>query len=462
MNTTLKTKKSNLRDFTQGPILVPMLRFAFPLLLANLMMIMLNTVDMVVVGQVEGEVGSSAISIGGQVATFINVFINGFSAAGQIIISRLVGAKERNKISRFIATMMGFLFVAAIAFMAVFIPLNKTVLELLNTPEETFSAAYSYSIICLIGIIPIFAYHAISSVVRGMGDSKHPFLFIFIACGLNIVLDILFVAVFRWGVAGAAIATVIAQLVSVLFSIGFLYIKRAEFELTLRFRDFIFWDKEALSEFLRLGIPLAIKNSAIQISAMIVNSFTNDFGVSVSAFSGIRSNIATTTGLLLGAITNAGTMFIAQSLAAGEFKRVKKVMLRVGSISVSLSLLFSVLILCFPMQIFGIFTSESAVLAIVASYLPIAVLGFLEQGVASVTAALMNGSGNKTINLVVALLDAIVARISLAYIFGVMLDWGYLGFWLGSSLAGIVPILVGVVFFVTGIWKRSAKIKKAA
>ncbi len=189
------------------------------------MMVLLNTVDMIAVGQELGENGTSAVSIGGSVAMFINAFINGFCAAAQVIIARLVGSGEKHRISRFVSTICGFLFVAGIAVMCIMIPPTDAMLRLLNTPPEAYGGARGYSLICLFGVIPIFAYHVISLVVRGMGDSKHPFIFIAIACGLNIALDILFVSVFKWGVEGAAIATVLAQFVSVVFSILLLIIK---------------------------------------------------------------------------------------------------------------------------------------------------------------------------------------------------------------------------------------------
>jgi putative MATE family efflux protein len=286
-----------------------------------------------------------------------------------------------------------------------------------------------------------------------MGDSKHPFLFIFTACGLNIVLDIVFVLGFNMGVGGAALATVIAQLVSVIFSIILLVKKRKDFELNIKLSDFFKWDKENLSKFLKLAIPMAINNSAIQIAGMVISSLTNDFGVSVSAFAGIRSNIAITVDLMLGAIATSGAMLIGQNIAANKIKRVNGTLLRVGIITLSSSLALIIAFLIFPIQLFGIFTKEEGVLEIVYSYLPILVFSFVNAGIRPITRALIDGSGNKQINLITALLDAIVARIGFALIFGVWLGWGYLGFWFGATLAEVVPIIIGIVFYFTGKWK---------
>ena len=450
------TARTEIRDFTDGRILGHLIRFGIPILLGNLMMILLNTVDMIVVGQVLGEAGSSAISVGGSVSTLVNVLVNGFAAAAEIQLSHLIGRGERDRISRYIAGVSGFLLMCAVGLMLLLIPLNGTVLRLLNTPKEAYSAAYSYSLICLVGIPPIFAYHVISAFLRGMGDSRHPLFFISLACGLNILLDVLFVAVLGMGVAGAAIATVIAQLVSVIFSLCLLVRRRADFGLSFSLRALFRLDRAVVGDYLRLAVPLAIKNAAIQLSAMLVASFTNDFGVTVSAFSGIRNTIATTAGLVMNCMGSAGSVILGQNLAAGQLGRVRRTMLNVGFVTVGIGIFLSLAFCLFPMQLFGIFTSEEAVLALAVPYLPIAVLSFLCSGLRQVTRILIDGSGNRRINLYIALLDAIVARVGFALLFGIALDLGYMGFWLGSTLAGYVPILIGVVFYLSGAWKRTA------
>lgn len=455
------TAREEIKDFTNGGIMGHLVRFGTPILLGNLMMILLNTVDMIVVGQVLGEGGSSAISIGGSITTFLNVFINGFSAAAQIQLAHLIGRGQRERVSRFIATVSGLVLACGAVLMLLLIPLNSTILRLLNTPAEAYDAAYSYSLICLIGIIPIFAYHIISSFLRGMGDSRHPLIFITVACGLNILLDVLFVAVFGMGVAGAAAATVIAQLVSVVFSLGLMYRRRADFGISFGIGDLFRPDRAVVSEYLRLAIPFALKNSAIQVAAMVVASFTNDYGVTVSAFSGIVATVSTTANLVMNCMGSAGSVILGQNLAAGHYGRVKRTMLSVGAVTLGLGALLSLAFCLFPRTLFGIFTSEEAVLALAVPYLPIAVLGFIGSGLRPVTRVLIDGSGNSHINIYIAILDAIVARIGLAFLFGIFLDMGYMGFWLGSTLAEYVPILIGIVFYLSGAWRRGAGAKSA-
>lgn len=447
--------QTEIRDFTKGNLSTQLLKFAIPVLLSHLMMVLLNTVDMIVVGQRLGEAGTSAVSIGGSVAMFLNAFIGGFSSAAQVIIAMLIGGGEKRRISRFVSTICGFIFLCAIASMCIMIPLTDAMLNLLNTPSEAYLGAYEYSRICLFGIIPIFAYHIISAIVRGMGNSKYPLIFITIACGLNIVLDIIFVLALDMGVGGAALATVIAQLVSVVLSVIMLIVKRKSFELSIKMRDFVFWDKRELGKFVKLAIPMAISNSAIQIAGMVINSLTNSFGVSVSAFAGIRSNIATTVDLILGSVSAAGAMIIGQNIACGNLKRVKGVLIRVGAITLSVALLLALMFLIFPLQLFGIFTAEKEVLKIVPSYLPILMLSFVSAGIRPVTTSIINGSGNKRINLIIALFDATISRIGFALLFGIWLKGGYMGLWFGVTIAELVPIIIGIIFYFSGVWKKT-------
>ena len=453
-------KETEIKDFTEGNLTSHLVRFAIPVLLSHLMMVLLNTVDMIVVGQRLGEVGTSSVSIGGSVAMFLNAFIGGFSSAAQVIIATMIGAGKHKQISKFISTVCGFIFVIAIISMLLMIPLTDFMLDLLNTPSDAYDGAYEYALICLFGIVPIYFYHIISAIFRGLGDSKHPLIFISVACSLNIVLDIIFVLWLDMGVGGAAIATVIAQLVSVILSIIVLAKKREAFGLTIKIKDFFKWDKKELSRFIKLAIPMAINNSAIQIAGMVINSMINDFGVTVSAFAGIRANITTTIDLILGSVATAGAMIIGQNIAAEKLKRVNGTLIRVAIISLSISAVLIILFLVCPVSIFGIFTKEQAVLELVQPYLPILIFSLINAGIRPVTRALIDGSGNKRINLVVALLDAIVARIGFAVLFGILLKQGYLGLWFGTTLAELVPILIGVVFYFVLVWKNIHKDSK--
>ncbi len=451
-------EKSHIKDFTQGNITNQLVKFAWPLLLSNILQVVYNMVDMVVVGNVIGEAGTSAVTVGGDVTNLLTFVGIGFASAGQILIARYIGARERDKIGRFVGTMSGFLFVCAVIISIFGIIFRKELLFLMNTPIEAFEGALSYSTICISGLVFIYGYNIVSAILRGMGDSKHPLIFIGISAFMNVVLDVLLVP--KWGAGGAALATVVSQATSFLLCVGFLVKKRSQFELNINKRDFIYWDKNMLLAFVKLGTPMAIKFASVQVSKLFVNSWINSYGIAVSAFAGIANKIASVVNLFSNAMNTAGSTMVGQNIVAGEFQRVKLILKNVFAITFSISFVCAVFMCIFPEEIFGWFVKEGSegVIDLAQEYVPIALLMFLASSLRSTMNALINGSGNTTINFITAILDGIVLRIGLAVLFGIALDMKHFGFWLGDALAGFTPFWLGVIFYFTGKWKKNAKV----
>ncbi len=447
---------SHIKDFTKGNITSQLIVFAWPLLLSNILQVVYSMVDMIVVGNVMGEVGVSAVSVGGDVTNLLTFVGMGFASAGQILIARYIGAKQRDKIGRFVGTMSAFLFICAILVSVLGLVFQENLLTLMNTPDEAREGATAYSTICMTGLIFIYGYNVVSAILRGMGDSKHPLIFIGIAAVINVFIDILFVE--KMGAGGAALATVISQAISFICCVVFLIIKRKQFELNLSPRDFIVWDKEMLSAFVKLGSPMAIKFASVQVSKLFVNAWINDYGVAVSAFSGIANKLASVVNLFSNAMNTAGSTMVGQNIVAGEFKRVNKILKDVLLITLVIVTVFSVIIIFFPEEVFGLFANESSEESLKLSneYVPIAILMFFASSLRSVMNALINGSGNTTINFVTAILDGIVLRIGLAVLLGLVFDMGYFGFWLGDAIAGYTPFFIGLIFYLSGSWKKSA------
>jgi len=272
-----------------------------------------------------------------------------------------------------------------------------------------------------------------------------------------LVLDILFVIVWRFGAGGAALATVISQGVSFVLCTLFLIKRKKEFSLDTKIKDFFSWDKEMLSDLIKLGLPMAIKSASIHISKLFVNSWINSYGIAVSAFAGIANKLSSISNLVSNAMNTSGSTMVSQNIAAGKYDRVKKVMLSIAAISLSTATLISAVILIFPKYVFGIFTTDAAVLEIMWLYLPIAVLLFYGSAMRSIMNALLNGSGNYKINFVTAILDGIIMRIGLAVLFGLVLNLKHYGFWLGDALAGFTPFVIGVFFYFSGVWKKDER-----
>jgi len=318
--------RSQIKDFTHGNVTRQLIMFALPLFLSNLLQIVYNVVDMMVVGKMLGQTGTSAVSVGGDVSHLLTFVAMGFSNAGQVIIARFVGSGERQKIGRFIGTMGGFLFVCSMVLSVIGFAFQDKLLLLMNTPSESYKGAAAYSTICMSGLVFIYGYNIVSAILRGMGDSKHPFIFISIAAVLNVLLDLIFVVGFDMGAGGAALATVISQAISFLSCVVFL-IKRAEqFELNISISEFVRWDKGMLSSLLKLGTPMAIKTASIQVSKLFVNSWINSYGVEISAFAGIANKVSSIANLISTAMNTAGSTMVGQNIAAGEYGRVRKIL----------------------------------------------------------------------------------------------------------------------------------------
>ena len=414
-------------------------------------------IDMMIVGNVLGKSGLSAVSVGGDVSNFLTFVAMGFSNAGQVLIARYIGALERHKLGKFVGTMSSFLISCAVFLSVVGLLFQKEILQVMNTPPEALEGALHYSGVCMAGLVFIYGYNIVSAILRGMGDSKHPFIFISMAAVINLILDIVFVMGFGMGPGGAALATVISQAISFLTCAVFLTKNRQKFELNIGMREFLHWDKEMLSSLIKLGAPMAIKSASVQVTKLFVNSWINSYGVAVSAFAGIANKVASIANLISTAMNTAGSTMVGQNLAAKEYERVKKILKQLAILTLSVSTLMSVTVCLFPNEIFGIFTSESDVLVIAGGYVPIAVLVFYGSALRAVMNALINGSGNYKINFATAILDAIVLRIGLALLFGLALGMEHYGFWLGDALAGFTPFWIGLIFYFSGGWKKTGK-----
>ncbi|MBQ6898522.1 MAG: MATE family efflux transporter [Clostridia bacterium] len=448
--------KSRIKDFTEGRIPTQLIVFSAPLFLSNLMQVIYNMADMFIVGQVHGKVGISAVSVGGDLCNLLTFIAIGFSNAGQVLVAKYIGAGQKDKLGRFMGTMCTFLLSGALVISVISIIFQDALLKFMQTPDSAYTDAAEYSLICMIGLVFIYGYNMVSAVLRGMGDSKHPFIFVSLAAVMNIVLDIVFVVYADFGAKGAALATVISQGTSFLMCAGFLFIKRREFELSVTLRDFLVPEKEMLVSLVKLGIPMAIKMASVQISKLFVNSQINAYGVEVSAFSGIANKISSISNLISAAMNTAGSTMVGQNIAAGKEERVKKILKTLAAITLSVSTLISCIFLFFQNEIIGFFADgDESVVAVGEHFFLIAVLLFYASAMRAIMNALLNGSGNTKVNFATAIFDGIIMRFGLAILFGMVLNMEYYGFWLGDALAGFTPFVIGVVFYVTGSWKKN-------
>jgi putative MATE family efflux protein len=448
-----KSSDTLIRDLTQGSVTRLLLIFAFPLLCSNLLQTFYNMVDMIVIGQFVGREGLSAVSIGGDVLHFLTFLVMGFSNAGQVILSQYIGAGNRDRIRGTIGTMFTVTLISAVVLTIVCYFGLDAFLHAMNTPEECFDYARQYGMTCVLGLVFIYGYNLVSAILRGMGDSKHPFIFIAVATVVNLVLDLVFVAGLGMGPFGAALATVIGQGVSFLWALYYLYRHKEAFGFDFKPASFK-PDPEVLPKLIKLGLPMILQSAAINFSMLFVNSYINSYGVVASAVTGVGNKLGSITSVVTNALSTAGSSMVGQNLGAGKYHRVPKIIGVSMVIDLAFAALLSFLTICFPRTIFGLFNSDPQVLDMAMTYIPVAVLLYVGFAMRSPFFALINGSGNAKLNLIVGLLDGVICRVGLAMLMGLALDMGIMGFWLGNAFAGYMPFLIGGAYFLTGKWKR--------
>ena len=452
--------KELIRDLTVGSVPKTMLRFAMPLFLSGLLQMVYNMVDMIVVGQIVGTAGLSAVSIGGEMMMLITFIAMGFSNAGQILISRYVGEKRHDRIGEMVSTLFTLLLSIAVVIMVVFLFTYQNIMAWLNTPDSIWEYTRQYVITCIYGTVFIYGYNLVSAILRGMGDSRHPFLFIAIASVLNVILDLLFVGPMGMGPQGAALATVIGQAVSFIFALTLLYRHREQIHFDFKPSHFRI-SRNVIKPLLSLGIPMVIQSAAITFSMLFVNSYINKYGEVYIAVTGIARKLENMISIVSQAISAAGGAMISQALGAKKTERVPKVFFHALWIVAIPSAIFALITLVKPEWLFGIFTQDPAVLQTVLNeYITVAMIQYLGCTLRPPSFALINGSGNSRMNLAVALMDGVACRIGLSLLLGVVLGWGISGFWYGNAISGTIPFVVGFSFLLSGRWRPKEDRKK--
>ena len=442
-----------INEMTSGPVVSQLFAFALPLFISNALQAIYNLVDMVVVGNYIGPAGMSAVSIGGDILHLLTFVAMGFSSAGQVIIAREVGTGEREEIKKTIGTMFTFLTIASLAIAAGCFAIRTQVLHWLNTPQAAWDYTMDYMVTCILGLVFIYGYNIVSAILRGMGDSRRPFLFIAIAAILNMVLDVLFVKYLGMKVFGAALATVIGQGVSFLASIVYLFLHKESFGFDFAPASFRI-DGPAFARLLALGIPMAIQSAAVSFSKIILMAWINLFDVTFSALAGIYNKINVVAGVISMSFTAAGSTMVGQNLGARRYQRVNKILATIAVSGIVMALAGTGIMLLCPDAVYDIFTTDRELLGVTAILTTPIILNLYGAATRSMAFSLINGSGRSGLNLAVALIDGVLARIGLAALLGFALRLDCFGFWMGDALAGFMPFVIGLVFYLSGAWRR--------
>lgn len=441
------------KDFTQGNIAKQLLWFTLPFMLSNALQVIYSTIDMIIVGEYVGTPGLSAVSQSSQIMNFATMVCLGFSNAGQVLISQALGANKRKELNQIIGTLFSLIGILALILSAVVLGARYWIMDVMNIPAESYDFAMDYLVICAVGLIFTAGYNMVSAVLRGMGDSKRPLLFIGIASVVNLVLDILFTGVFGWEVAGAAWATIIGQAVSFIFSIYYLYRRKAEFGFDFKRRSFAL-NLNYSKMILFLGTPMAIQSGFINISMLFVNSMINSLGVVESATFGVGVRIDDIINKICMGIQYAAMPMISQNIAANKSKRAVQVVRWAWLYAVVFTVVCVAAYVVFGKQMFMLFSNDTQVHNMAGTFIVAILWMFPAFAIMRGSGAFIQGIGNAKLSMALAILDGVALRIGLSWLFGIALGWGFFGFVLGYGLAPYGYAIPSMIYFLSGVWKK--------
>ncbi len=439
-------------NLTSGPILKGLLIFAVPMVLTSLVQQLYSMVDVAVIGQFVGNVGTVGVGVGGEMADMVAPVAMGFSTAGQILIAQLVGAGDESRIKKTVGTLLTFMMALSLVLTVAAFFFYAPVLRMLQCPEEAWDQARNYMLITALGYPFIMGYNAVVGILRGMGESKRPLIFILVAAAVNIVMDVLLVAVIPLEAAGTAIATVASQAGSFLAAFYFMWKKREQFDFELKLSYFkIDWD--LLPILVKLGIPQVVRSLFVRVGTLWVNSNVNSFGAVVSGTNVVGNKLQKFLEVFVQGIDSASAAMIGQNLGAREIERARKTTLYTF-VSATVCAAFSALLcLTIPHQIFRIFTPDEAVINLGVTFLQIFCIHFFASAFTGSFQSMVTGCGFVELGFAIGIMDGLVCKIGLSWLFMNVFQMGYLGLWWGVACSRILPGCISLVYFLSGKWK---------
>lgn len=426
---------------TEGKISKSIIYFAFPIFLGNLFQQLYNIVDSLVVGNVLGKEALAAVSSTGSLIFLIVGFINGIFVGAGVTIARYFGANNKEKLSLAVHTTIAFGFIAGIIVTILGVGFSPHLLRLMGTPPDVYAEAVTYLRIYFLGGIGIVMYNACMGVFQAIGDSKHPLYYLIVAAITNIILDILFVAVFNFGVGGAAFATIISQFISAI--LGFIKLTRVDGDYKLYIKK-IKINTSMLKQLLKMGLPTGVQNSVIAFANVIVQSNINAFGSIAMAGSGAYTKLEGFGFMPITSFSVALTTFIGQNLGAKKYDRVKKGA-RFGVIAgVSLAEIIGILIWIFAPTLISFFNSQPEVIEQGVLRARVICLFYFLLAFTHCLSGILRGAGKTNIPMIVMLVSWCIIRIAYITIMVKIIPdirvvyWAYPITWTISSLAFLI------------------------
>ena len=446
-----------VQDMTTGKPMMKLIQFSLPLLVGNLAQQLYNTVDSIVVGKYIGDTALAAVGTAGPILNLLLVLFMGIGTGASILASQFFGAKDRAVLSRVVGSTIILTAVSGLLMTVVGYFLSPALVSLVAPPADVGEGAVIYLQIIFLGILGGGAYNILSGVLRGIGDSFFPLIYLIIACLMNIVLDILFVAQFRMGIAGVAWATIIAQA----FSGGACLVR------LVRMKDLIDVNRQTLTpdrnltrQLGRLGFPAGITQALFSMSAIVVQGLTNSLGTAV-----IAANVAVMRVDGFAMMPNftfgiAATTYVGQNIGAGNMDRVRSGMRDLMKLALISAGILVACILLFGRNLLTLFTETPDVIRIGVDGLRWLSVGYIAFAVSQVLQGAMRGAGETVIPMWISVIATILIRLPLAYLLAYMTRseaWpnGHPNALFASLLISWVLAMAGtVVLYRKGAWKK--------
>lgn len=446
-------KRKGNTDLTEGKVWKVIVRFAVPLLVGNLLQQFYNITDSIIVGQFLGKEALAAVSASFFIYYFIISLVIGVGSGTTVVISQLFGAKQYQKVQLAFSSFFIFMLVGGIILSIAGIIFAEPVFRLTNTPEEVIPQAVAYFRIYIGGTFLFVTFNSIISILRGVGESVRPMLFILITTVLNIAFDLLFILVFKWGIEGAARATVVSQGIGMCIALA--YVNNTHPLLSIKKQDMLF-DWKLFKESLKIGLPTSVQQCAIALGLIALLGIVNSFGTNTLTAYGAAGKIDTIITQAILTLSGALAAFCGQNIGAGRLDRVKKGVQFTMYTNVALGLLTFAAVYLFGNEMMRIFTKDIDVVAIGKEYLLIIGGFFIVHGALNVYNGALRGAGDTLFPMITSLVCLWLIRIPLAYYLSSWL--GRNGTWWAIGISITIGLIVTFVYYKMGFWKRRRRI----
>lgn len=435
-------------NFTEGKIFSPLIRFALPVLAALFLQAMYGAVDLMIVGQFGGDMADvfvSAVSTGSQIMMTLTVVITGLSMGLTIYLAEKIGAGKSEESSEIIGSGILLFGVISVVLTMMLVPASSLLTKLMRAPAEAYENTVWYVLICSAGTLLIVAYNLMGSIFRGIGDSKIPFLTVAIACALNIVGDLLFVAVFGLGAIGAALATVLAQGVSVVLSLFLIKKKRLPFDFDKKYiRLFPMHNKEIL----RLGIPIALQDLLVSISFLAILAIVNGIGLEESAGVGVAEKVCAFIMLIPSAYMQAMSSFVAQNIGAQKFDRANKALWYGIASSLFVGIFVGYFSFFHGDLLSAIFTKDPSIILPASEYLKAYAIDCIFTAFLFCFIGYFNGCGNTTFVMIQGVIGGIFVRLPVSWLMSKLYPGSLFRIGLATPMSTVIQIVLCLGYFI--------------